>query len=174
MRIAQVVLERTETKQGALLICPWPCSKILDLPDKTCRKIHFLTRALVVLQMIFSFFNDKHLLAPKHSGVKCSTPLHSWSDSPIGCSAPLYSRSSSLIGSAYSFLCINLCFRFNKSLTNLTLLHQHHLQYSSKEKSFITFVFKKVICLNEWTIMLVQNSQKILLSVACIINILWW
>ncbi len=53
--------------------------------------------------------------------------LYSWSDSPIGCS--LYSRSGSLIRSAYYFLYISFCFRFNKSLTNLTSLHQHHLQY---------------------------------------------
>jgi hypothetical protein len=56
--------------------------------------------------------------------------LYSWSDSPIGCSAPLYSRSGSLIRSAYYFLYISFCWRFNKSLTNLTSLHQHHLQYT--------------------------------------------
>ncbi len=61
--------------------------------------------------------------------------LYFWSDSPIGCSAPLYSRSGSLIGSAYYFLYISFCFRFNKSLTNLTLLRQHHLQYISKQAS---------------------------------------
>jgi len=55
--------------------------------------------------------------------------LYSWSDSPIRCSAPLYSRSGSLIESAYYFLYISFCLRFNKSLTNLTSLHQHHLQY---------------------------------------------
>ena len=55
--------------------------------------------------------------------------LYSWSDSPIGCSAPSYSWSGSLIGSAYYFLYISFCFRFNKSLTNLTSLRQHHLQY---------------------------------------------
>jgi hypothetical protein len=81
--------------------------------------------------MIFSFFNDKRLLTPKYSGASTleADPLHSWSDSPIGCFAPLYSRSGSLIRSAYSFLYINSCFRFNKSLTNLTSLRQHHLQY---------------------------------------------
>ncbi len=56
--------------------------------------------------------------------------LYSWSHSPIGCSTPLYSWSSSLIWSAYYFLYISFCFTFNKSLTNLTLLRQHHLQYS--------------------------------------------
>jgi hypothetical protein len=66
--------------------------------------------------------------------LKCSAPLHSWSDSPIGCSTPLYSRSGSLIGSAYYFLYINFCFRFNKSVTNLTLLRQHHLQYKTSMK----------------------------------------
>ena len=56
--------------------------------------------------------------------------LYSWSGSPIGCSTPLYSRSGSLIRSAYYFLyIISFCFRFNKSLTNLTSLRQHHLQY---------------------------------------------
>ncbi len=58
--------------------------------------------------------------------------LYSWSNSPIGCSAPLYSRSSFLIGSAYYFLYISFCFRFNKSLTNLTSSRQHHLQYTWK------------------------------------------
>ena len=56
--------------------------------------------------------------------------LYSWSDSPIRCSTPLYSRSGSLIGSAYYFLYISFCFRFNKSLMNLTSLRQHHLQYT--------------------------------------------
>ncbi len=56
--------------------------------------------------------------------------LYSWSDSPIRCSAPLYSRSGSLIRSAYYFLYISFCFRFNKSLTNLTSFCQHHLQYT--------------------------------------------
>jgi hypothetical protein len=56
--------------------------------------------------------------------------LYYWSHSPIGCSAPLYSRSGSLIRSAYYFLYISLCFRFNKSLMNLTSLRQHHLQYT--------------------------------------------
>ena len=63
------------------------------------------------------------------SPIGCSGPLYSWSNSPIGCSAPLYSRSGSLIWSAYYFLYVSFCFRFNKSLTNLTLLRQHHLQY---------------------------------------------
>ncbi len=45
------------------------------------------------------------------------------------CSAPLYSWSGSLTGSDYFSLYISLCFRLNKSLTNLTLLRQHHLQY---------------------------------------------
>jgi hypothetical protein len=48
----------------------------------------------------------------------------------IGFSAPLYSRSGSLIGSAYLFLYISFCFGINKTLTNLTLLRQHHLQYT--------------------------------------------
>ncbi len=74
-----------------------------------------------------SAFWRQNILELLHS--KCSAPLHSWSDSPIGCSAPLYYRSGSLIGSAYSFLYINSCFRFNKSLMNLTSLRQHHLQY---------------------------------------------
>ncbi len=55
--------------------------------------------------------------------------LYSWSDSPIGRSAPLYYRSGSLIRSAYYFLYISFCFRFNKSVMNLTLLCQHHFQY---------------------------------------------
>ncbi len=87
-----------------------------------------------VSYLIFSFFNDKRLLAPKYSEYfTWSAPplLYSWSDSPIGCSTPLYSWSGSLIGSAYYFLYISFCFRLNKSLTNLTSLHQHHLQYTS-------------------------------------------
>ncbi len=87
---------------------------------------------ICVSYLIFSFFNDKCLLAPKYSEtlhLKCSAHFYSWSDSPIGCSAPLYSRSGSLIGSAYYFLYISFCLRFNKSLMNLTSLHQHHLQY---------------------------------------------
>ncbi len=87
-----------------------------------------------VSYLIFSFFNDKHLLAPKYSEYfTWSTPplLYSWSDSSIGCSAPLYSWSGSLIRSAYYFLYISFCFRLNKSLTNLTSLRQHHLQYKS-------------------------------------------
>ena len=45
-------------------------------------------------------------------------------------SAPLYSWSGSLIGSAYFSLYISFRFRFNKTLTNLTSLRQHNLQYS--------------------------------------------
>ena len=93
--------------------------------------------------LIFSFFNDKHLLAPKYSEYfTWSAPplLHSWSDSLIGCSAPLYSRSGSLIGSAYYFLYISFCFRFNKSLTNLTSLCQHHLQYKT-----LMYLLKSII-----------------------------
>ncbi len=83
--------------------------------------------------LIFSFFNDSRLLAPKYSEYfTWSAPptLYSWSDSQIGCSAPLYSRSSFLIGSAYFSLYINFCFGFNKTLTNLTSLHQHQLQHT--------------------------------------------
>jgi hypothetical protein len=36
------------------------------------------------------------------------------------------------IGSAYLFLYINPCNRFNKTLTNLTSLCQHQLQYKGK------------------------------------------
>ncbi len=61
---------------------------------------------------------------------RSALPLsYSWSDSPIRCSTHLYSRSSSLIGSAYHFLYTCFCVTFNKSLTNLTSLRQHHLQY---------------------------------------------
>ncbi len=83
--------------------------------------------------LIFSFFNDKRLLAPKYSEYfTWSAPplLYSWSNSLIGCSAPLYSWSGSLIGLPYYFLYISFCFRLNRSLTNLTLLHQHHFQYT--------------------------------------------
>jgi hypothetical protein len=89
--------------------------------------------------LIFSFFNDKRLLAPKYSEtlhLKCSAPFIFLIDSPIGCSAPLYSRSGSLIRSTYYFLYISFCFRFNKSLTNLTSLRQHHLQYTFTNKNF--------------------------------------
>ncbi len=55
--------------------------------------------------------------------------LYSWSDSPIRCSIRLYSWSGSMIGSAYHLMHTSFCFRFNKSLTNLTSLRQHHLQY---------------------------------------------
>ncbi len=89
-----------------------------------------------VSYLIFSFFNDSRLLAPKYSEYftgSAPPTLYSWSNSQIGCSAPLYSRSGSLIGSAYFSLYINFCFGFNKTLTNLTSLRQHHLQYKSVE-----------------------------------------
>jgi hypothetical protein len=57
--------------------------------------------------MIFSSFNDKHLLVPKYSGassLEVLCPFTFLIRFSIGCSAPLYSRSGSLIGSAYSFL----------------------------------------------------------------------
>jgi len=104
---------------------------------------HLFT-ALQLSYLILSFFNDKRLLASKYSEyfIWSALPLlYSWSDSPIGCSAPLYSWSGSLIGSAYYFLYISFCFRFNKALTNLTSLRQHHLQYKWTnffECSFIT------------------------------------
>jgi hypothetical protein len=56
--------------------------------------------------------------------------LYSWSYFSVGCSAPFYSWSASLIGSAYLFLYINFCLRFNKTLKNLTSLRQHLLHYS--------------------------------------------
>ncbi len=68
--------------------------------------------------------------------------LYSWSDSPIRCSAPLYSRSGSLIRSAYYFLYISFCFRFNKSVTNLTSLRQHHLQYRCQKDFGNNFDFE--------------------------------
>ncbi len=107
-----------------------------------------------------SAFWRQNILENLHS--KCSTPLHSWSDSPIGCSAPLYSRSGSLIGSAYSFLYINSCFRFNKSLTNLTSLRQHHLQYKKFTKSFVNASLHRICQLfrksNTW---LKQRGNKL-------------
>jgi hypothetical protein len=81
--------------------------------------------------------------------------FYSWPDSPIGCSAPLYSRSGSLIRSAYYFLYISFCFRFNKSHTNLTSLRLHHLQYTIK-----TFLMYDCTFLGE----LVQNIQKLKFS----------
>ncbi len=84
--------------------------------------------------LIFSFFNDSCLLAPKYSDYFTGSALPLlyfliWFS--IGCSAPLYSRSGSLIGSAYLFLYISFCFWINKTLMNLTSLRQHHLQYTS-------------------------------------------
>ncbi len=97
--------------------------------------------------LIFSFLNDSRLLAPKYSEYftgSAPPTLYSWSNSQIGCSAPLYSRSSSLIRSAYFSLYINFCFGFNKTLTNLTLLRQHHLQYTVNNKctslAYIIFI----------------------------------
>jgi len=97
----------------------------------------FVSSLFKVSYLIFSFFNDSSLLAPKYSEYftgSAPPTLYSWSGSPIGCSAPLYSRSDSLIGSAYSFLYISFCFGFNKSLTNLTSLRHHHLQYTVMAK----------------------------------------
>jgi hypothetical protein len=94
---------------------------------------HWLMGKSLLSYLIFSFFNDSRLLVPKYSEhFTGSAPptLYSWSDSQIGCSAPLYSRSGSLIGSAYFSLYISFCFGFNKTLTNLTSLRQHHLQYT--------------------------------------------
>jgi hypothetical protein len=82
--------------------------------------------------LIFSFFNDSRLLAPKYSEYFTgSAPpiLYFLIRFSIGCSTPFYSRSGSLIGSAYLFLYISFRFGINKTLTNLTLLRQHHLQY---------------------------------------------
>jgi len=62
--------------------------------------------------------------------------LYSWSYFTVGCSAPFYSWSASLIGSAYLFLYINFCLRFNKTLKNLTSLCQHHLQYRFVKLSY--------------------------------------
>jgi len=96
----------------------------------------FVSSLLKVSYLIFSFFNDSRLLAPKYSEYFTGSALpilYSWSDSPIGCSAPLYSWSGSLIRSAYLFLYINFCFRINKWLRNLTSLRQHHLQYNRKK-----------------------------------------
>jgi hypothetical protein len=76
--------------------------------------------------------NDSRPLVPKYSEFftgSAPPTLYPWSYFTIGCSSPSYSRSASLIRSAYLFLYINFCFRFNKSLTNLTSLLQHHLQY---------------------------------------------
>ncbi len=56
---------------------------------------------------------------------------YSWSYFSVGCSTPFYSWSASLIRSAYLFLYISFCFRFHKTLTNLTSLRQHHLQYNT-------------------------------------------
>ncbi len=72
--------------------------------------------------LIFSFFNDSHLLAPKYSEYFTGSALpilYSWSDSPIRCSAHLYSRSGSLIGSAYLFLYISFCFGLKKNTYEL-------------------------------------------------------
>ncbi len=90
--------------------------------------------------LIFSFLNYSCLLVPKYSEYfTWSAPptLYSWSDSQIGCSAPLYSRSVSLIRSAYFSLYINFCFGFNKTLTNLTSLRQHRLQYNAIISNFL-------------------------------------
>ena len=82
---------------------------------------------------ILSLLNDSCLLAPKHSRVLHFT-LYSWSYFSVGCSTLFYSWSTSLIGSAYLFLYINFCFRFNKTPKNLTSLHQHLLQYIQKNR----------------------------------------
>ncbi len=77
--------------------------------------------------------NDSCPLASKYSEYftgSAPPTLYSWSYFTIGCSSPFYSWSASLIGSAYLFLYINFCFRFNKTLMNLTSLCQHHLQYT--------------------------------------------
>ena len=83
--------------------------------------------------LIFSFFNDSRLLAPKYS------EYFTWSAPPT-----LNSWSGSLIGSAYFSLYINFCFGFNKTLTNLTLLRQHHLQYTSTHQIYYNIQHKLV------------------------------
>ncbi len=60
---------------------------------------------------------------PAPLGAKILWVLH-WK-----CSSPFYSWSAFWIGSAYLYLYISFHFRLNKPLTNLTSLHQHHLQY---------------------------------------------
>jgi hypothetical protein len=77
--------------------------------------------------------NDSRLLAPKYSRVlhwKCSSHFILLILLFSRMLRPFYSWSASLIGSAYLFLYISFCFRFNKTLKNLTSLRQHHLQYT--------------------------------------------
>ncbi len=103
-------------------------------------QISFITPDIFILKMTRALWrqntftlNDLRPLAPKYSEYftgSAPPTLYSWSYFTIGCSSSFYSRSASLIRSAYLFLYINFCFRFNKLLTNLTLLRQHHLQYS--------------------------------------------
>jgi len=106
----------------------WILSNKLDLNQETR-----FTIFVYIAHMIFSFLNDKYHLAPKYyraSSLEVLRPFTFliWFSNRM--LPPLYSRSGSLIGSAYSFLYVSFCFRFNKTLTNLTLLCQHHLQYT--------------------------------------------
>ncbi len=94
----------------------------------------FLSSILQLSYLIFSFLNDKPLLAPKYSEYfTWSAPPLLFLDLILQSDAPplLYSWSGSLIRSAYYSLYISFCFRFNKTLTNLTSLCQHHLQYTA-------------------------------------------
>ncbi len=91
-------------------------------------KFYYIYHTWYFHSLMTSAFWHQNIL--RHFTWSAPPLLYSWSDSPIRCSAPLYSRSGSLIGSAYYFLYISFCFRFNKSLTNLTSLRQHHFQYT--------------------------------------------
>ncbi len=64
------------------------------------------------------------LIKPAPFGAKISWAFH------LKCSSPFYSWSASPDRTSLNFLFINSCFGFNKSLTNLTSLRQHHLQYT--------------------------------------------
>ena len=112
----------------------------------------FVSSLFKVSYLIFSFFNDLSLLAPKYSEYFTgSAPpiLYFLIRFSIWCSAPLYSWSGSLIGSAYLFLYISSCFEINKTLTNLTSLRQHHLQYIN----IIYFIHKMATLMRRSTVL---------------------
>jgi len=96
-----------------------------------CKKTHCITPDILSLKTTRAFwrqntftFNKPCHLAPKYF------------EHFIGSAPPLLILDPLLwIGSAYVSLYINSYFGFNKGLTNLTLLRQHHLQYNCNSNS---------------------------------------